>query len=79
MVSAICPLCKIILVEAEQRHRQRLYIAEEKAAISLGAKYVSNSWGGPESSSDTTYDCDYYGHPAWSTPLRPVTPLTAAA
>ncbi len=31
--------------------------------MSLGAKFVSNSYGGSESSSDPTYDTDYYNHP----------------
>ena len=46
MVSAICPLCKIDLVEANNDTGDGLYIAEETAATTLGAKYISNSWGG---------------------------------
>jgi subtilase family serine protease len=62
MVSAICPLCHIILVEANSADTADLG-AGVNAAVSLGAKYVSNSYGGSESSSDPTYDTDYYNHP----------------
>jgi subtilase family serine protease len=61
MVSAICPLCKIDLVEANNDTGDGLYIAEETAATTLGAKYISNSWGGSETSTDTTYDSEYFG------------------
>jgi subtilase family serine protease len=61
MVSAICPLCKIDLVEANNDSGTGLYVAEETAATTLGAKYISNSWGGSETSSDTTYDSEYFG------------------
>jgi subtilase family serine protease len=62
MVSAICPLCKIDLVEATDDSGNGLYVAENTAATTLGAKYISNSWGGSESSSDLTYDSEYFGH-----------------
>ena len=61
MVSAICPLCKIDLVEATNDTGTGLYVAEETAATTLGAKYISNSWGGSEASSDTTLDSEYFG------------------
>ncbi|MBW8821972.1 MAG: peptidase S8, partial [Streptomyces sp.] len=32
-------------------------------AVTLGAKFVSNSYGGSESSSDTSYDSSYFNHP----------------
>ena len=63
MVSAICPLCKIDLVEAANDTGTGLYVAEETAAKTLGAKYISNSWGGTETSADTTYDSEYFGVP----------------
>jgi putative Ig domain-containing protein len=62
MVSAICPLCKIDLVEATNDSGNGLYVAENTAATTLGAKYISNSWGGSETSTDTTYDSEYFGH-----------------
>jgi hypothetical protein len=63
MVSAICPLCKIDLVEATNDSGNGLYVAEKSAATTLGAKYVSNSWGGSETSSDTSDDSTYFGQP----------------
>jgi subtilase family serine protease len=62
MVSAICPLCHIILVEANSASYADLGTAEN-SAVNLGAKFVSNSYGGADSSSDATYDADYYNHP----------------
>jgi hypothetical protein len=62
MVSAICPNCHIILVEASSADTADLG-AGVNAAVSLGADFVSNSYGGSESSSDNTYDTDYYNHP----------------
>jgi subtilase family serine protease len=62
MVSAICPLCHIILVEASSASTANLGTAVNSAA-SLGAKFISNSYGGSESSSDTTTDNQYYNHP----------------
>ena len=63
MVSAICPLCKINLVEAANDTGNGLFIAEQTAATTLGARYISNSWGGSEVSSDTSYDSQYFGVP----------------
>ena len=40
-----------------------LYIAEQTAATTLGAKYISNSWGGSEAPADTGYDSEYFGVP----------------
>jgi Ricin-type beta-trefoil lectin domain len=62
MVSAICPNCHIILVEADSPATDDLGTAVN-TAVSLGADFVSNSYGGAESSSDTTTDTDYYDHP----------------
>ena len=62
MVSAICPLCHIILVEASSPSDANLGTAVN-SAVALGADYVSNSYGGSESSSDSTYDTEYYQHP----------------
>jgi hypothetical protein len=61
MVSAICPLCHIILVEASSADTADLGTAVN-SAVALGADFVSNSYGGSESSSDPTYDTDYYKH-----------------
>jgi len=61
MVSAICPNCKIVLVEANNDSGNGLYKAENTAASLAG--YVSNSWGGTEAASDTKLDTKYFDHP----------------
>ncbi|MCQ4085210.1 hypothetical protein NGB36_32795, partial [Streptomyces sp. RB6PN25] len=62
MVSAVCPNCHILLVEANSESNDDLGTAVN-AAVAKGAKFVSNSYGGSESSSDSTYDTEYYDHP----------------
>jgi len=62
MVSAICPNCHILLVEASSASLTNLGTAVNEAA-KLGATEISNSYGGSESSSDTSYDSSYYNHP----------------
>ncbi|MGI5457890.1 putative Ig domain-containing protein [Streptomyces sp. CA-249302] len=62
MVSAVCPNCNIILVEANSATDSDLGTAENEA-VALGAKFVSNSWGGDESSSQTSEDTSYFKHP----------------
>ncbi|MET7450932.1 putative Ig domain-containing protein [Streptomyces sp. NPDC005574] len=62
MVSAVCPNCNIVLVEASSANDSDLGIAENEA-VSLGAKFVSNSWGGDESSAQTGEDTSYFKHP----------------
>jgi hypothetical protein len=61
MVSATCPNCKIVLVEANGTSLSDLGVAVN-AAVSLGAVAVSNSYGGPEWSGETSSDA-YYNHP----------------
>ena len=46
MVSAICPNCHILLVEANDNEDSNLAAAENEAAA-LGATEISNSFGGP--------------------------------
>jgi Subtilase family len=55
MVSAICPKCKILLVEAASASIADFSTAERYATSH--ADYVSNSWSGNEGT--TTYDGDY--------------------
>ncbi|NEA67968.1 S53 family peptidase [Streptomyces sp. SID12488] len=62
MASAICPNCNILLVEAKSSSMANLGTAVNRA-VTLGAKFVSNSYGGSESSSDTSYDSSYFNHP----------------
>jgi hypothetical protein len=62
MVSAICPNCHILLVEATSPTIGNLGTAVN-TAVALGANAVSNSYGGSESSSDPTSSASYYKHP----------------
>jgi subtilase family serine protease len=62
MVSAICPNCHIYLVEASNATIADLGTAVKSAVDTLHVSYVSNSYGGSQSSSDPTYDTDYYAH-----------------
>jgi len=61
MVSAICPRCHILLVEAESNTFANLDTAEEEA-VSLGATEISNSWASPEAAGDTSRDA-LFDHP----------------
>src|SRR5665647_259109 len=61
MVSAICPTCHILLVEATSPTYTNLGTAVNRA-VTLGAKFVSNSYGGSEFSSESSYDSAYYHH-----------------
>jgi subtilase family serine protease len=61
MVSAVCPSCHILLVEATSASYANLGTAVNEA-VKLGATAVSNSYGGGESSAETSYD-SYYNHP----------------
>jgi subtilase family serine protease len=61
MVSAICPNCHILLVEANSPSFTNLGTAVN-TAVKLGANAVSNSYGGSESSGELSY-ASYYSHP----------------
>src|SRR5450759_1403273 len=61
MVSATCPNCHILLVEATSSTITNLGTAVNQA-VTLGAKFVSNSYGGSEFSSEPSYDSAYYHH-----------------
>ncbi|MGA8112156.1 MAG: hypothetical protein WCA46_00685 [Actinocatenispora sp.] len=62
MVSATCPSCHILLVEADSANDTPLFTSIN-TAVSMGAKYVSNSWGGDEVSDQTSIDSQYLNHP----------------
>jgi len=68
MVSAACPNCHILLVEATSNNLGDLLTAENEAAA-LGATEISNSWSSSEFSGETSYD-GYFRH---------YIPITAAA
>ncbi|MEV5842284.1 putative Ig domain-containing protein [Streptomyces sp. NPDC051985] len=58
MVSATCPSCHITLVESDDNTAENLFGAVKKAT-DLGIKYVSMSFGGPESGDESGYDTTY--------------------
>jgi subtilase family serine protease len=60
MVSAVCPGCRLLLVEAASSAQANLGAAVG-TAVRLGAHVVSNSYGGPDAS-DRSYG-RYYHHP----------------
>ncbi|HET8628310.1 MAG TPA: S53 family peptidase [Thermomicrobiales bacterium] len=62
MVSAICPNCHILLVEANSNSLADLGTSVN-TAVALGATVVSNSYGGSEYSGETNDDAAYYRHP----------------
>lgn len=60
-VSAACPRCNIVLVQADTANIDDLVVAEQ-TAVSLGAVAVSNSWGiDGEDPGQTEYD-HYFQH-----------------
>jgi hypothetical protein len=62
MVSAICPNCSILLVEASGTTNADMG-KSVNVAVAAGARYVSNSYGGSEIKSDSSFDTKYYNHP----------------
>jgi subtilase family serine protease len=64
---ALCPNCKILLVEADSNSFANLLAAEDYAIAH--ASVVSNSWGGSEFSGETT--SSYDGH--FNAPGKPIT------
>jgi subtilase family serine protease len=61
MVSAICPNCHILLVEATTPSFANLGTAVNRAAATPGVVAISNSYGGSDAP-DSTYG-SYYNHP----------------
>ena len=63
MVSAACPACKILLVEANDSSMTNMGIAVNRA-VTMGAVAVSNSYGTPQLSASSTnsWDSSYYRH-----------------
>jgi subtilase family serine protease len=61
MVSAACPDCHLLLVEANSNGIDDMSAAVDTAA-SLGAVAISNSYGGPEFAAETQYE-SHYRHP----------------
>ena len=64
MVSAACPLCRILVVQATNNLGDGLYVAQN-AAAALGPTVISNSWGGPEQPNTSLAAQEaYFVHPS---------------
>jgi subtilase family serine protease len=61
-ISAVCPNCHLLLVEGNSPGIDDLGTGVN-TAVSLGAKIIANSYSGPETATDTTWDTEYYNHP----------------
>ncbi|TAM91067.1 hypothetical protein EPN42_04925 [bacterium] len=61
-ISAVCPNCKIVLVEANDATSPNMYTAVATAAAMPGVSAVSNSWSGMEYSGEQAEDA-YFHHP----------------
>jgi hypothetical protein len=65
MISAVCPNCHILVVEANDNSIANLGPAENEA-VALGAKFIDNDWYTTETSlgtAETSYDSEYFDHP----------------
>ncbi|HEY8301688.1 MAG TPA: S53 family peptidase [Jatrophihabitans sp.] len=62
MVSAACPSCHILLVEANSANNADLYKAVDTAAATPGVAAISNSYGAAEYSGQTADDV-HFNHP----------------
>jgi hypothetical protein len=62
MAHAVCPGCRILLVEASSEEFSDLGAAVDTAA-SLGASEISNSYGAAEEAADVSIDGGDYDHP----------------
>jgi hypothetical protein len=61
-VSAACPDCHILLVEASNANTANLVKAEDTAGRTPGVVSISDSWGGSEAASETSDDT-HFNHP----------------
>jgi hypothetical protein len=59
-ISALCPRCRLLLVEASTATIADLGAAENTAVA--GARFVANGWGEPESADEDSY-AHYFNHP----------------
>jgi Subtilase family len=62
MLSAACPLCKIVVIQANSASAADLLRAEDAAAAIPQVKAVSNSWVEPEFSGEQ-HEASHFSHP----------------
>ena len=70
MVSAICPNCQILLVEASTPTMANLGTGVN-TAVAMGANVVSNSYGGSEYSGEVSDGLSYFNHPGVAIAVAP--------
>jgi N-acetylneuraminic acid mutarotase len=62
-VSAACPACRILLVEADNDTDPTSLPAAVQTARTMGAKIISMSWGGSENGTENSQDSQYFDYP----------------
>jgi N-acetylneuraminic acid mutarotase/uncharacterized glyoxalase superfamily protein PhnB len=62
-VSAACPACHILLVEADNDTDNTNLLSAVTEARTLGAKIISMSWGGLEGGDENSLDSQYFDYP----------------
>ena len=62
-VSAACPACHILLVEANSDQNNVDLPTAVQEAQKLGAQFISMSWGGPEDGTENSEDAQYLDDP----------------
>lgn len=63
MVSAVCPKCKIMLLEGDETTDFKAVGEAINTAVAKGAKFISNSYGDKEAATDPETTKAYYDHP----------------
>ena len=63
MVSAACPNCNILLIEADNDQGDGLYVAVNTAASQPGVVAIALPYGGEEYSTETDDEQTYFNHP----------------
>ena len=61
VISALCPRCHLLLIQATSNSLTDLGTAED-TAVSAGARFVFNGWGGLDSLDENSY-AHYFNHP----------------
>jgi N-acetylneuraminic acid mutarotase len=62
-VSAACPNCRILLVEANTDADSTSLPTAVETARTMGAKIISMSWGGLEDGTENSQDAQYFDYP----------------
>jgi hypothetical protein len=63
LVSAACPTCKILLINAKDDQGNGLFDGQHQAANHAGVVAISDSWGGPSDGSDLMQDSQFFNIP----------------